>query len=343
MNTLRILFDLAEQKPELSNDFLNEAQKQTDKTANEFWKELCNGWQFLADRVNGNISKQENSLINLSFNAQIISQIFYLAGLKNKEIYSKDGLTKEGLRITYNHLGNYALENRLNWYYYSFTGNPFIVSYNYSPVKVYELYKIESERQFKNELKNKKPEQIGEWLNIHLRKFVREGGNKADWIKHTRQFVSRLSIEQQDSFYNWIDANSNELPTKKAKPQQPENTPQSFEELFYNPENAEPCLRILAELQTPVIDATNNYIGKGNKGIFPLWVKVLKNYKPQPFIKHYKDIVYKDLLNQKVKGLNLSKDASEFRKEYKRLNSANIELDIKAILSQYSQSGKLGK
>lgn len=215
MDTLRILFDLAEQKPELSNDFLNEAQKQTDKTANEFWKELCNGWQFLADRVNGNISKQENSLINLSFNAQIISQLFYLAGLKNKEIYSKDGLTKEGLRITYYHLGNYALENRLNWYYYSFTGNPFIVSYNYSPVKVYELYKIESERQFKNELKNKKPEQIGEWLNIHLKKFVREGGNKADWVKHTRQFVNLLSIEQQDSFYNWIDANITETEPKQ--------------------------------------------------------------------------------------------------------------------------------
>jgi regulatory protein YycI of two-component signal transduction system YycFG len=60
-------------------------------------------------------------------------------------------------------------------------------------------------------------------------------------------------------------------------------------------------------------------------------------------IKHFKDTVYKDLLNQKVKGLNLTKDASEFRKEYVRLVNNNIELDIKTILSQYSQSGKLGK
>ena len=177
MNTLKILLDLAEKKPELSNDFLNEAIKQTDKTENDFWKELCKGWQFLADKINGNNSTQENSLINASFNVQILSLFFYYAGaVRNKEIYSKDGLTKEGLRITFNHLANYALENRLIWYYYSFKGKEFEITYNVSPLKMYELYKIESERQFKNELKNKKPEQIGEWLNIHLRKFVREGG-----------------------------------------------------------------------------------------------------------------------------------------------------------------------
>jgi hypothetical protein len=118
--------------------------------------------------------------------------------------------------------------------------------------------------------------------------------------------------------------------------------PKVFEELFYNPEHAEPCLRILSELHPPAIDAINNYIGKA-KGIFPLWVKVLKSHKPEPMIKHFKDTVYKDLLNQKVKGLNLSKDASEFRKQYKRIENDKVELDIKALLSQYSQSGKLGK
>jgi len=123
-------------------------------------------------------------------------------------------------------------------------------------------------------------------------------------------------------------------------PQQTE--PKTFAELFYNPEHAEPCLKILNELQPPVIDAINNYIGKA-KGVFPLWVRVLKNHKPEPLIKHFKDTVYKDLLNQKVNGLNLTKDASEFRKQYVRLENDKIELDIKTILSQYSQSGKLGK
>jgi hypothetical protein len=118
--------------------------------------------------------------------------------------------------------------------------------------------------------------------------------------------------------------------------------PHTFEDLFYNPINAEPCLNILSELNPPVIDAKYNYIGKA-KGVFPLWIKVLKSHRPQPLIKHFKDTVYKDLLNQKINGLNLTKDASEFRKGYKRLENDNVELDIKALLSQYSQNGKLGK
>jgi hypothetical protein len=133
-----------------------------------------------------------------------------------------------------------------------------------------------------------------------------------------------------------------DLPPQQTETKTEQEIPKTFEELFYNTKHAEPCLKILSELQPPVIDAINNYIGKA-KGVFPLWVKVLKHHKPEPLIKHFKDTVYKDLLNQKVKGLNLTKDASEFRKQYVRLERGKTELDIKAILSQYSQSGKLGK
>jgi len=137
--------------------------------------------------------------------------------------------------------------------------------------------------------------------------------------------------------------NNKTLPPQRSEKPKPEReTPKTFEDLFYNPANAEPCLRVLNELQPPVIDAMNNYIGKA-KGIFPLWIKILKSHKPKPLIKHFKNTIYKDLLNSKVNGLNLSKDASEFRKYYSRIENSNVELDIKAILSQYSQSGKLGK
>jgi hypothetical protein len=140
----------------------------------------------------------------------------------------------------------------------------------------------------------------------------------------------------------WIEVLEEMLPKQaEAKPKKLE-APQTFEELFYNPEHAEPCLSILRELQPPVIDAINNYIGKA-KGVLPLWIKVLQKHNPKPLIKPFKDSVYKDLLNQKIKGLNLSKDASEFRKQYKRVENYKTELDIKTILSQYSQSGKLGK
>jgi len=125
----------------------------------------------------------------------------------------------------------------------------------------------------------------------------------------------------------------------------PKNTvnkesPITFEELFYNKKNAEVCLNILRELE--FIDGLNNYIGK-NKGIFQLWIQVLKTYNPKPLIKHFPDKVYKDLLNKTINGLNLSKDASEFRKQYVTLEKNNTKLDIKTILSQYSQDGKLGK
>lgn len=119
-----------------------------------------------------------------------------------------------------------------------------------------------------------------------------------------------------------------------------EPIPNTFEELFNDPGLIYPCINILRELTPPVIDSVNNYIGK-NKGIFPIWIGVLKKHSPTPIIKHYKETIYKDLLNKKFNGLNLSKDASEFRKNYKRLDKKDKE--IKALVSQISQKGRLGK
>lgn len=342
MQTLKILIDLADQKPELSTDFLNATQKELGLKEKEFWEKLCLGWQFLADRENGNAGENLNSIKYAAFNTELLGLTFYLAFSKGKEDFSKVILNKEGLSITFNALTHYALEHRLNWYYYSYTGKQYEITYNYSPLKLYEHYKALSELKFKKELISKQPEQLADFLSIHFKKFVREGGEKADWLRHTKRFANSLSIEQQDKFYDWFELNNTETKPKANKRKIEETKPNSFEELFYDPKDAEPCLRLLGELTPPVIDAANNFIGKA-KGVFPLWIKVLLNNKPQPLIKHCKDIVYKDLLNQKIKGLNLSKDASEFRKDYKRLNNNKTELDIKTILSQYSQSGKLGK
>lgn len=129
------------------------------------------------------------------------------------------------------------------------------------------------------------------------------------------------------------------LPSKKIEISQ-NNI--SFEDLFYNSNDATVCLSILRKLDPPFIDADNNYVGK-SKGIFPLWISVLKAHSPNPLIKHLQNIEYKNILNRKVKGLNLSKDASEFRKFYKRLENNNVSIDIKTILSQLSQEGRLGK
>lgn len=156
--------------------------------------------------------------------------------------------------------------------------------------------------------------------------------------KRQKKIQTEIQIEQPQAEIPQLEKKV----TQQSKSKTDIETPKTFEELFYNPKDAEPCLKILSELRSPVIDATNNYIGKA-KGIFPLWVSVLKNFKPEPLIKHFKDTVYKELLNEKVKGLKLSKDASEFRKQYLRLEKNGIESEIKVLLSQYSQSGKLGK
>lgn len=154
-------------------------------------------------------------------------------------------------------------------------------------------------------------------------------------------------------FSKWLRDNEAQL-SKGQFPLQSESTanentknnspeyPNSFEELFFNPNDAAVCLDILRELQPPVIDASNNYKGK-NKGVFPLWIEILQMHKPIALIKPFPDMVYRDLLNEKVKGLKLSKDASEFRKPYNSLKKKGKDLDIKTILSQFSQDGRLGK
>lgn len=116
----------------------------------------------------------------------------------------------------------------------------------------------------------------------------------------------------------------------------------SFEDLFENDEIAEVCLSVLKILERPVLTNDNYYIGD-NKGIFSLWIDILQKHKPKSLIKALKPIQYKEILNEKICGLNLSEDGSEFRKVYRRLETNKIDIQIKTILSQFSQDGKLGK
>lgn len=155
----------------------------------------------------------------------------------------------------------------------------------------------------------------------------------------------RTKVYARAKYLEWLKENFSQKTDEIRRNnhgKKPKEVPNTFEELFINPNDAEPCLRILGELEKPAIDAANNYIGKA-KGIFPLWIKILLGHKPRPLIKPFSDQIYKEFLNKKVTGLNLTSDASEFRKNYKRLEYNKIEIDIKTILSQFSQDGKLGK
>ena len=164
---------------------------------------------------------------------------------------------------------------------------------------------------------------------------------KKDLKDANKFWLTKLEVMKE--FFSEAEKLENEHSTYKPnKVKVKKENLKTFDELFYIPEFAETCLNILRDLNPPIIDSANNYIGKA-KGIFPLWINVLKSHKPQPLIKHLTDKEYKDILNAKIKGLHLTEDASEFRKNYVRLVKNKVELDIKTILSQYSQDGKLGK
>ena len=113
------------------------------------------------------------------------------------------------------------------------------------------------------------------------------------------------------------------------------DSPKILQDIFINPDDMVPCIAVLKQLKHPVIDASNNYIGKA-KGIFPLWIKILQRH-PKKIINNFTDIIYKDLLNKEFPGLYLTADASEFRKNYKRLEKNYLETEIIDLLSQISQ------
>ncbi len=126
--------------------------------------------------------------------------------------------------------------------------------------------------------------------------------------------------------------------SKKKSQKNNKLEPKVFEDLFYNTNHAIHCLGILKDLE--VINSENDYIFK-NKGIIPLWIKLLKNNTPA-IVKHFGDKKYSEILNSKFKNLNLTDDASEFRKTYKRIDNSDYDLQIKSLISQLSQEGKLG-
>ena len=172
-------------------------------------------------------------------------------------------------------------------------------------------------------------------LNIDLRNFISQE------LKHPAS-TDTQAVEYLRSVIDEVGARISLLENgKTGNGRSGTDLPETLEELFHRPNDAAHCLGLLRELDPPLINGANEYIGK-SKGIFPLWIKVLRNNNPS-LIKHFPDVVYKNLLNKKITNLNLSKDASEFRKEYQRIRNRGVEVDLKAKLSQLSQSGKLGK
>lgn len=167
-------------------------------------------------------------------------------------------------------------------------------------------------------------------------------------IESELEILEKLPINSQDykilksRYIEYLLSQRSIKANLKKKKKGELDEPKSFEEIFYNPSDANVCLDILKSLERPVLDSNDNYIGNA-KGVFPIWIKVLQTHPPKALLKPLKAKVFKDFLNQRIKGLDLTADASEFRKSYKRIYNSDIEVEMKTILSQLSQEGKLGK
>lgn len=146
------------------------------------------------------------------------------------------------------------------------------------------------------------------------------------------EFTQLLTMEAE----NELSKVKRKLIREKTINENKDQIPTNFEDIFLKPEMADNYLNVLNDIEPPLIDKTFNYIGN-NKGFFPLWINILKRKEP-PIIKYFHDIVYKNLLNQKINGLNLSKDASEFKKNYKRAEEKRREIEV--LISQVSLEGK---
>ncbi len=169
------------------------------------------------------------------------------------------------------------------------------------------------------------------------------------WFKDEIKFVTYVSKLNAPNISEKTEVKEEQI--QGAKKQNLKDViPNTFESMFSNQVAANASLEVLRTLEKPVINESNVYVGK-NKGIIPIWIRMLKSY-PELFISSLTEIEIKDILNQKIINLNLSKDASEFRKDYKRLDTEELLLEMKtifskssqlSIFSQSSQQGKVGK
>lgn len=68
------------------------------------------------------------------------------------------------------------------------------------------------DQSFQFEVKQLSHEKIGERLHFHLRTFLRNGGEKADWVKHTKALIpATITPEQKDAFLSWIEQHEQDL------------------------------------------------------------------------------------------------------------------------------------
>jgi len=71
---------------------------------------------------------------------------------------------------------------------------------------------IVNDQKFQSEIKSLPPDKMPERLEFHLRSFITNKGDKADWIRHTRALIpANITPEQKDCFLVWLSDHEAEL------------------------------------------------------------------------------------------------------------------------------------
>ena len=139
-------------------------------------------------------------------------------------------------------------------------------------------------------------------------------------------------IDLLDVIKSFISENETLPPQQNDKQKPEQETPKTFDELFYNTDLVKPCIDILKELDPPLIDTDCNYIGK-LKGIVCVWIDELQR---QGIVKHYSDRkIFASLIPQKIKRFSI--DESMFGKYQSKAENL-YRTDIKTMVSKIKLS-----
>lgn len=146
---------------------------------------------------------------------------------------------------------------------------------------------------------------------------------------------SKGSIINEDAhlkikaYIKYLEQRENHL---KGNAKCEQETPKTFDELFYNIELVQPSIDILKEIEPPLIDTDYNYIGR-LKGIICVWIDELQR---QGIVKHYSDRkIFASLIPQKIKRFSI--DESMFGKYHNKAEES-YRTDIKTKVSKIKLS-----
>ena len=195
--------------------------------------------------------------------------------------------------------------------------------------KTIEEKRQETIQYCEQELKDVRPDGIGSLsFTVHLHSLT--NGRIAYNMPYYELLVIKIAILK--AFKKTQPNNEPLLLQQTEKPKPEQETPKTFDELFYNTDLVKPCIDILKELDPPLIDTDCNYIGK-LKGVFCVWIDEMQR---QGIVKHYSDRkIFASLIPQKIKRFSI--DESMFGKYQSKAENL-YRTDIKTMVSNIKLS-----